>query len=174
MCDTSRPWIDINLITLIGADFACACVLISFGVIIGTASPLMLIVMTMIEVVLFNVNEVIGRQYFGTRDAGDTIFVHMFGAYFGLAVSRVLFNRQASTSKKAGANRTSDLFSMVGTVFLWMFWPSFNSGAAAEGDAQMRGLINTYLSLCACAMSAFAVSALVNPQRKFCMVSIIK
>ena len=51
-----------------------------------------------------------------------------------------------------------------------MFWPSFNSGAAAEGDAQMRGLINTYLSLCACAMSAFAVSALVNPQRKFCMV----
>ena len=27
--------------TLIGADFASACVLISFGVIIGTASPLM-------------------------------------------------------------------------------------------------------------------------------------
>lgn len=33
----------------------------------------------------------------------------------------------------------------------------------------MRGLINTYLSLCASCMSAFALSALVNPQRKFCM-----
>ena len=105
--------------------------------------------MTIIEIVLFNINEVIGRTYIGAVDAGDTIFVHMFGAYFGLAVSRVLYNRAATTSTKAGANRTSDLFSMVGTVFLWMFWPSFNAGAAAEGDAQMRALINTYLSLCA-------------------------
>merc|ERR1719244_1308730 len=140
-----------------------------FGVLLGTTSPIQLIVMTIIEIVLFNVNEVIGRKYIGAVDCGDTIFVHMFGAYFGLAISRVLYNEHALNSDKAGANRTSDLFSMVGTVFLWMFWPSFNAGAAAAGDAQMRGLINTYLSLCACCMSAFAASALVNPQRKFCM-----
>ena len=113
MCDTSRPWIDINLMSLIGADFACACVLISFGVIIGTASPLMLIVMTMIEVVLFNVNEVIGRQYFGTRDAGDTIFVHMFGAYFGLAVARVIWDQKIEDSQNKGEDKYSNLFSMV-------------------------------------------------------------
>ena len=99
--------------TLIGADFASACVLISFGVIIGTASPLMLIVMTMIEVVLFNVNEVIGRQYFGTRDAGDTIFVHMFGAYFGLAVSRVIWDQKIEDSQNKGEDKYSNLFSMV-------------------------------------------------------------
>jgi len=168
-CNPDWPWINITLTTMLSADFATAAVLISFGVLLGTTTPVQLVLMTLIEIVLFNVNEVIGRAYMGAVDAGDTIFVHMFGAYFGLAVSRVLYNRQATTSKKASANRTSDLFSMVGTVFLWMFWPSFNSGAAAEGDAQMRGLINTYLSLCACAMSAFAVSALVNPQRKFCM-----
>ena len=52
----------------------------------------------------------------------------------------------------------------VGTAFLWVFWPSFNTGAAAEGDAQMRALINTYLALCASCMAAFAISALVNPQ----------
>ena len=127
--------------------------------------------MAMIEIVLFNINEVIGRAYMGARDAGDTIFVHMFGAYFGLAASRILYTEESTKSSKAGANRTSDLFSMVGTVFLWLFWPSFNSGAVAEGDAQMRALINTYLSLCACALSAFAISAIVNPQRKFCMVS---
>jgi hypothetical protein len=46
------------------------------------------IVLSDLEIVLFNVNEVIGRGYIGTVDAGDTIFVHMFGAYFGLAASR--------------------------------------------------------------------------------------
>ena len=56
---------------------------------------------------------------------------------------------------------------MVGTVFLWMFWPSFNAAAAAEGDAQMRAIINTYFSLCSCVMATFACSALLTPSRKF-------
>ena len=34
------------------------------------------------------INEVIGRNYIGAVDAGDTIFVHIFGAYFGLTVAR--------------------------------------------------------------------------------------
>ena len=45
------------------SDFASAAVLISFGVIIGTTSPLQLIVMALIEIVLFFVNEVIGRKF---------------------------------------------------------------------------------------------------------------
>ena len=58
----------------------------------------------------------------------------------------------------------------VGTIFLWMFWPSFNGGAAATGDAQQRAVINTYYSLCSCVMAAFAFSALVTPSKKFSMV----
>jgi len=84
-------------------------------VIIGTASPVQLIIMTMIEVVLFNVNEVIGRQYIGTRDAGDTIFVHMFGAYFGLAMSRVLYSDAQLDSKNKGEDKYSNMFSLVTT-----------------------------------------------------------
>lgn len=44
------------------SDFASAAVLISFGVVIGVTSPLQLIIMTLIEIVLFTVNEVIGRN----------------------------------------------------------------------------------------------------------------
>ena len=55
--------------------------------------------MTLIEIVLFVGNEVIGRQKFGAVDAGDTIFVHLFGAYFGLAVSRVLHYKNADHHK---------------------------------------------------------------------------
>ena len=45
------------------SDFAAAAVLISFGVVIGKTSPLQLIVMSLIEIVLFTVNETIGRKY---------------------------------------------------------------------------------------------------------------
>ena len=57
---------------------------------------------------------------------------------------RVLARADITESDKEGSSYNSDLFSMVGTVFLWMFWPSFNAGATAEGDAQMRAIINTY------------------------------
>jgi len=55
-----------------------------------------------------------------------------------------------------------------GTVFLWLFWPSFNS-AAAVGEGQYRAVVNTYFALAACAVVAFAVSALVC-RGKFDMV----
>ena len=112
-CYPNWPWIDVNIQTLINADFAVAAVLISFGAVIGVTSPIQLLVMALIEIVLFNVNEIIGRNYIGALDAGDTIFVHMFGAYFGLAVSRVIYDDNSVTSDKAGSSRLSDLFSMV-------------------------------------------------------------
>jgi len=168
-CSPDWPWIDINIVTLLNADFATAAVLITFGVVLGTTSPVQLVIMSIIEIVLFNINEVIGRNYLKAVDAGDTIFVHLFGAYFGLAISRVLYDKATTESSKAGSTRISDLFSMIGTVFLWMYWPSFNAGAAATGDAQQRAVINTYLALCAACCSAFAVSALVNHERKFVM-----
>ena len=69
------------------------------------------------------------------------------------------------------SSKTSDMFAMVGTLFLWMFWPSFN-GALAGGDQQQRVAINTFLALAACACAAFAADNLMRPGRKFDMVSI--
>ena len=57
---------------------------------------------------------------------------------------------------------------MSGTIFLWLFWPSFNS-ATAVGERQYRAVINTYFALAACAVVTFAISALVN-KGKFNMV----
>lgn len=52
-----------------------------------------------------------------------------------------------------------------------MFWPSFNS-AEQEGDDQHRAVINTYLSLASCCVTAFAISAAITPDHKFDMVHI--
>lgn len=46
---------------------------------------------------------------------------------------------------------------MVGTVFLFMFWPSFN-GALATFDQQQRVIVNTVLAISASCISACACS----------------
>lgn len=64
----------------------------------------------------------------------------------------------------------SVLTNYIGTVFLWLYWPSFN-GIAATGGEQYRAVINTYLSLVACTIITFAVSSIVDKDGKIEMVS---
>lgn len=64
----------------------------------------------------------------------------------------------------------SSSLSPKGTVFLWMFWPSFNSAIAEPGLTQLTAVINTYLSLAACVLSAYAISSLVEHKGKLDMV----
>jgi len=63
------------------------------------------------------------------------------------------------------------MFAMIGTIFLWMFWPSFN-GALAEGNGQHRVVINTVLSLTNSCVGAFIASKLLRHEHKFDMVDI--
>ena len=112
---------------------------------------------------------------------GGSMFVHTFGAYFGLGVSLLLGNSttRAGSAKAVRYNahrhnrsdRFSDLTAMIGTLFLFMFWPSFN-GALATGAAQHRVVINTVISLAFSCVGAFAWSQLLRPDRKFNMVDI--
>ena len=46
--------------------------------------------------------------------------------------------------EREGNRYTSDMFSLLGTIILWVFWPSFN-GLLAVGAARHRAVINTYL-----------------------------
>ena len=59
------------------------------------------------------------------------MYVHAFGAYFGLAVAKVLNHKEVENEKES-SNYNSDLFSMIGTIFLWLYWPSFNSAVAKD------------------------------------------
>ncbi|XP_045594007.1 ammonium transporter Rh type A [Procambarus clarkii] len=160
----------LDLNALLGADFSTATVLITFGAVLGKTTPTQLLLMAMLEIPLFIINEVIGRQYLGAVDMGDSMFVHTFGAYFGLGLSLMLYRRDNSTEKE-GSSYQSDIFAMIGTLFLWLYWPSFNAGAAV-GDDQHRAIINTYVSLIACCLTAFALSSILHKEKKFDMVHI--
>lgn len=52
------------------------------------------------------------NHYSQVSDIGASMLVHVFGAYFGLAVSFML--RRDHTSDKEGPTYTSDTFAMIG------------------------------------------------------------
>jgi len=92
--------------------------------------------------------------------------IHTFGAYFGLAASFFVTPREAFDHPKATPSYASDLFSMIGTIFLWIYWPSFN-GALAPDRSQYRVVINTILSLCGSTFITFVCSRLFRHGKKF-------
>ncbi|KAL5019945.1 hypothetical protein ScPMuIL_002837 [Solemya velum] len=161
----------LDISSLVVADFNAATVLISFGAVIGKCSPLQLIVMLLLELVFANVNEYLGIELLQVADIGGSMFIHAFGAYFGMAVSRVLFRESQTKSDKLANSYTNDLFSLAGTVFLWCFWPSFN-GVLATDQGRMFAIINTYFSLAACVVVTVAISSLVDKHGKLEMVYI--
>ncbi|XP_072004596.1 ammonium transporter Rh type C isoform X2 [Engystomops pustulosus] len=163
----------ITVTSLINADFCVASVCIAFGGVLGKVSPVQVLLMTLFQVTLFAVNEYILLNKLHVIDAGGSMTIHTFGAYFGLTVTWILRRPHLSQrNDKEGSEYHSDLFSMIGTLFLWMFWPSFNSAISHHGDAQHRAAINTYCSLAACVLTTVAISSLVNKKGKLEMVHI--
>lgn len=165
--------IKVSIFKIINADFSTATVLISFGAVLGKTSPVQLLIMTILEISIFSINEHLVANVLGANDVGASMIIHAYGAYFGLAVARVLYRPGLKNGHdNEGSVYHSDMFAMIGTVFLWMFWPSFNSAIAEPGLTQLTAVINTYLSLAACVLAAYAVSSAVEHKGKLDMVHI--
>ncbi|XP_042891177.1 ammonium transporter Rh type B-like [Penaeus japonicus] len=160
-------YIKLNILTLMDAEFACATVLISFGAVLGKASATQLVLAVLLEIPSWVINKYIGVEVLGVVDLGGSILVHVFGAYFGLGMSKMLSRRvPAMDHDQEGSTYHSDIFSMIGTTFLWVFWPSFNAVLGTERGAG-RAVINTYLALAAAVVAAFVTSAWKNePKHK--------
>jgi ammonium transporter Rh len=53
------------------------------------------------------------------------------------------------------------MFAMIGTLFLWLYWPSFNA-ATAKDEGQLRAVINTYIAITASCITTFIASTIVG------------
>jgi len=145
--------------------------LISYGAIIGKVNPLQLVIMTILEALFYSINKAILIETIALVDPGGSIQTHLFGAYFGLAVSFALGKPSTTTDNET--NHVSDIFSFVGTLFLFIYWPSFNGGELpSNSHAQQRAVINTILSLLAGSVGTFVMSSLLNSSAKFRPVDI--
>lgn len=144
------------------ASYSVASVLIAFGGILGRVGPLEMLIMGLVQIVGYTLNEAIVYQVIKVFDVGGSMNIHSFGAYFGLTVSLVL-SKAVKPVSKAESNYISNIFGMIGTLFLWMYWPSFNAGFFPFTDYEKTQVVsNTILSLTASCLSTFMMSAFLK------------
>lgn len=125
----------------------------------------------MFGIVGYTLNETLVYTVLETFDVGGSTAIHTFGAYFGLAVSFML-RFKIKVLKNVEESYTNATFAMIGTLFLWMFWPSFNAGYFPQNGFQRSLIItNTILSLTGSCLATFIVSAL--KESKFGMEAIL-
>nr|AAM17923.1 Rh protein homolog-2 [Chlamydomonas reinhardtii]AAM19664.1 Rh2 protein [Chlamydomonas reinhardtii] len=172
-----RTKIQIDMALLIDCAFCAGSGMIAFGAIIGKATPTQVLWLLFWQVPLYALNQQLVIHTFKALDMGGTIVIHLFGAYYGLAASLMISRKQPlhglDNPKNSGAY-LNDIFSMIGTIFLFIYWPSFNGALAsvayanqtsatyAEKSAQFLAIVNTLLSLLGAVLSVFATSALVG------------
>ena len=104
--------------SLVSSEFAAATVLITYGAVLGIVSRLQLLIIGTMEIVFYAINEMIAIEFLQYSDAGGSIIIHTFGAYFGLALSRVLYTEKAFDNSKEESVYHSDMFAMIGKFFL--------------------------------------------------------
>lgn len=151
--------INVNMLTLCEAEFCAGAFLISMGALLGKATFPQLMLLATIESLFMTLNAVIVFEVLHVVDIGGALTIHMFGAYFGLAATYFFQPARALKDEKGqnGGSYNSQLIAMIGTIFLFMYWPSFNA-ILGYGLAQQRAIVNTLLSITASTLTSVYVS----------------
>lgn len=90
-------------------------------------------VIATIESFIFSLNAVLLFEYFKILDIGGAMTIHTFGAFFGLTATYFFEPRIAKQDKRGLCknNYQSNLVAFVGSIFLFIYWPSFNAVLAS-------------------------------------------
>jgi len=164
--------INVTMDLIMNGVFAAASVLIALGCVLGRSSVQQTILMMFFFVPVYVGNQYILFNEIGARDTGGTMYIHCFGAFFGCAVSWMLgYNTKYDQKRKFNedSNYNTNLLALIGTLFLWCYYPSFNAYAVtpdsevAAGLSDMlggkyRATFNTYLGLVGAAATVIILS----------------
>uniref|UniRef100_A0A8C2WPV6 Rh blood group, D antigen n=1 Tax=Cyclopterus lumpus TaxID=8103 RepID=A0A8C2WPV6_CYCLU len=164
-----RGKIRADLRSLVVAEMCAASALISIGALLGKTNPVHLVLIALLEVSGFVLNQWLLQTLLKVPAANSIMLLHIFGAFFGLALTWILFRKGSlQPFEKEKFDRQAGLFSMLGSVFLWMFWPSFNSVLVDHRSPwrKLGAVCSTYLALAVSAVTAAAVSMLSSPKGK--------
>jgi ammonium transporter Rh len=150
---------------LLYAEFAVASVLIAMGAVLGRMRVFQyaLLALCLIPSYLLNEWVVLDGGLAVTKgfvDTAGSIIIHAFGAYFGIGLTLALTTRK-QREQRIEADATSDRFAMLGSMVLWLFWPSF-CAAIVPLDQLPQTMVNTVLSLSGATLSTYFLSTLLR------------
>uniref|UniRef100_A0A8C2A2M6 Rh blood group, D antigen n=1 Tax=Cyprinus carpio TaxID=7962 RepID=A0A8C2A2M6_CYPCA len=151
--------IHISMKSMIEAELCAASALVAMGAVHGKTNPVQ-------YKFIFKISHIL---------ISSIMLLHVFGALFGVMVSWVLYREGIEpVHEKEKTDRKTGLFAMFGTLFLWMFWPSFNSAMVRdhkwERGLKLTVIYGTYLSLAVSVVMAMSVSMLTSAKGKMNMV----
>ena len=143
------------------AEFAVAAVLISMGAVLGRLRTYQYALITILQIPLYMLNEwlVLDGGLGVTKgfvDSAGSIIIHTFGAYFGIGLTMAI-TKKNQRDIVIESDETSDRFSMLGSMILWIFWPSFCSAIVPEADFE-KTVVNTVLALCGATIITYLLS----------------
>lgn len=107
--------------------------------------------------IFYGLNEAILVEKFGVMDIGGSMVIHTFGAYYGCAACYFFQPTRAAKSNNMKSSYQSEMIAVIGSIFLWMYWPSFN-GALASGVQQERTVCNTVVGIGGSCLGAACVA----------------
>ncbi len=138
---------------MILAEFSAASLLICAGAVLGRLKIWQYMLMAVLFLSAYMLNEWIllegGWGLIATGafvDTGGSIVIHAFGALFGLGVAVSMTTRKDRDISPA-AEYTSDRFSLLGSMVLWVFWPSFCAALVAP-EMIPATVMNVVAALC--------------------------
>jgi len=153
----------INIDTLLFAEFAAASLLIAIGAPLGRLKMDQYVAMGLLFIPAYIFNEWLILEsglFKGFLDTGGSIVIHAFGAYFGLGV---VANTLAKFKDDPACENTpaTNQFCLLGSMILWLFWPSFTSAIVAPERVVLTA-INTIFALCGATFATYLFSKLIR------------
>jgi ammonium transporter Rh len=153
----------VSIDTFIFAEFAAASLLITIGAPLGRLKMEQYFFLGILFIPAYILNEWLMMEsgYFeGFLDTGGSIVIHAFGAYFGLGVVSNTISK-FKNDPVVQVDKNSNQFCLLGSMMLWIFWPSFTSALVAP-DRVVLTVINTVFALCAATLATFLFSKLIR------------
>ena len=148
---------------MILAEFAAASLLITAGAVLGRLKMPQYLLLGMLFVPFYMLNEwILFNEGFGliakgaVVDVGGSISIHAFGAIFGLGVALTMTSKQ-DFEKIIESDATSDRYSILGSMVLWVFWPSFCAALVTPSEMP-HTITNVIFALCGSTLATYIVS----------------
>jgi len=147
------------------AEFGAASLLIAAGAVLGRIKMYQYMIMGLLFIPFYIFNEmVVVDDHFGfigkVADTGGSIVIHAFGALFGIAAA-VSLTSEKHRQIPIEADATSDRYSLLGSMVLWVFWPSF-CAALVSAEAIPFTVVNVFLALCGSTIATYITSVSIR------------